>query len=70
LFGPVFEILRTGQDASLPKHLVNVMGEPLVEILAKRDHRCPLLKAVLGVFPLKNRRRTTIESATLGRKCL
>src|SRR5580693_3624682 len=53
LFGPVLEILRTGQDAPFPKHLVNVLREPLVEILAKRDHRCPLLKAVLGVFPLK-----------------
>ena len=29
---------------------MNVPGESLVKILAKRDHRCPLLKAVLPIF--------------------
>jgi len=53
LFGAVLEILCAGQDASFPKHFMNVSGKPLVEIVAQRDHRCPLLKAVLPVFSLK-----------------
>jgi hypothetical protein len=53
LLGAVFEVLSAGQDASFPKHFMNVSGKPLVEIVAKRDHRCPLLEAVLPVFPLK-----------------
>src|SRR4029077_1159943 len=70
LFGAVFEILCAGQDASFPKHFMNVSGKALVEIVAKRNHRCPLLKAVLPVFSLKNGERITMESATLRRKCL
>src|SRR5208282_934281 len=51
LFGPILKILCARQQAFFPKHSTNVLGEPVVEILAKRDHRCPSLKGVLGVFP-------------------
>src|SRR5690349_12425416 len=49
LFGPILKIFCARQQTSFPKHSTNVLGEPMVEILAKRDHRCSLLKAVLAV---------------------
>src|ERR1700738_521235 len=49
LFRPELKVFGIGQKAASPKHFMNVSGKPLFEIFSKRDHRCPLPKAVLPV---------------------